>query len=125
IHLREEIARLVGGESTSLDAIQRLCERGRAWGYQPEKDRLEKTLAEALLQTLEEIQPQADLTPITVPADGLLSPAALLGLVPDLWQVQNRFLKAYLWLAESQVVDAPLQVAFAKLARDLKISQSP
>ncbi len=53
--LRDEIARLVRGEAASLDAIERLSERGRAWGYQPERDLLEKTLSESLLQTLEEL----------------------------------------------------------------------
>ena len=66
LHLRDEIARLVRGEAASLEAIERLCERGRAWGYQPERDLLEKTLAESLLQTLEELRPDADLTDITV-----------------------------------------------------------
>ena len=47
-HLRDEIARLVRGEVASLDAIERLSERGRAWGYQPERDLLEKTLAELI-----------------------------------------------------------------------------
>ena len=49
--------------------------------------------------------------------------ARLLGLEPDLWQVQNRFLNAYSRLAESQVLDAALRAAFAKLAAGLKVSQ--
>ena len=94
-HLRDEIARLVRGEAASLDAIERLCERGRAWGYQPERDLLEKTLAESLLQTLDEIHADADLTGITARAEQLLAAASLLGLEPDLWQVQNRLLNAF------------------------------
>jgi alpha-amylase/alpha-mannosidase (GH57 family) len=123
-HLRDEIARLVSGEAASLDAIERLCERGRAWGYQPEHDLLEKTLAESLLQTLEELQPDADLTAVTARAERLLAAARLLGLEPDLWQVQNRFLNAFARLTESQVLDAPLHAVFAQLAAGLKVSQN-
>jgi hypothetical protein len=123
LHLRDEISRLVRGEAASLDAIERLWERGRAWGYHPEKDLLEKTLAESLLQTLGEIQPDADLCGITSRAERLLATAALLELEPDLWQVQNRFLNAYAQLGESQVLDGPLHEAFANLAAGLKVSQ--
>ena len=42
IHLRDEIGRLVRGEADSLDGIEHLVERGRAWGYRPERDVLEK-----------------------------------------------------------------------------------
>ena len=51
------------------------------------------------------------------------SPGFLPTVVPDLWQVQNRFLNAYSRLAESQVMDAALRAAFAKLAAGLKVSQ--
>jgi Domain of unknown function (DUF3536) len=122
-HLRDEISRLVGGEAASLEAIERLCERGRAWGYQPERDVLEKTLSESLLQTLGEIDPAADLAEITSRADHLLAAAALLGLEPDLWQVQNRFFNAYAGLTESGVMDGPLHGVFARLAGRLKIGR--
>ncbi len=121
--LRDEIARLVRGEPASLDAVERLCERGRAWGYQPERDLLEKTLSESLLETLEELRGDADLTAITSRAEQLLGAAALLGLEPDLWQVQNRLLNAFSHLTESQVMDAPLHAAFDKLALGLKVNQ--
>jgi alpha-amylase/alpha-mannosidase (GH57 family) len=121
--LRVEIARLVRGEVASLDAIERLCERGRAWGYQPERDLLEKTLSESLLRTLEEIHPGADLTGIITRAEQLLFAAGLLGLEPDFWQVQNCLLNAFSRLTESQAMDAPLHAAFAKLADGLKVSQ--
>jgi hypothetical protein len=123
LHLRDQIARLVRGEAASLDAIERLCERGRAWNYQPERDLLEKTLSESLLQILEELDPHADGADITARADRLLAAVALLGLEPDLWQVQNRFLNAYARLTESQVRDATLHAAFVKLALGLKVGQ--
>ncbi len=122
-HLRDAIARLVHGEAGALEAIERLRARGRAWGYQPERDLLEKTLAESLLRTLEEIDPAADLPGITARAEQLLAAAALLGLEPDLWQVQNRFLGAYARLAESGIMDAALRAAFEKLAVGLKVSR--
>jgi alpha-amylase/alpha-mannosidase (GH57 family) len=121
--LRDEIARLVRGEAASVDAIERLCERGRAWGYQPERDLLEKTLSESLLQTLEELHADADLTAITSRAEQLLAAATLLGLEPNLWQVQNRLLNAFTRLTESRVMDAPLHAAFDKLALGLKVNQ--
>jgi alpha-amylase/alpha-mannosidase (GH57 family) len=123
VHLRDEISRLVRGESGSLDAIERLWERGRGWGYRPEKDLLEKTLSESLLQTLEEIHQEADLTGITSRVERLLAAAALLELEPDLWLVQNRFLNAYTTLTESGVMDASLHHTFARLASGLRVSQ--
>ncbi|MHB1561257.1 MAG: DUF3536 domain-containing protein [Isosphaeraceae bacterium] len=122
-HLRDEIARLVGGEAASLDALVRLCDRGRAWGYQPERALLEKTLADSLLQTLAEIDPEADLPGITARAENLLRAAALLGLEPDTWQVQNRLIDAYAGLAGSGVMDAALEEAFVNLAERLKVSR--
>jgi hypothetical protein len=122
-HLRDEIARVVRGETASLEAIERLRDRGRAWGYQPERDLLEKTLSESLLRTLEEIEPGADVPGITARAEQLLAAAALIGLEPDLWQVQNRFLGAYARLGESGIMDAALRAAFEKLAVGLKVSR--
>jgi hypothetical protein len=123
LQLRDQIARLVRGEAASLDAIERLCERGRAWNYQPEHDLLEKTLSESLLLTLEELDSHADVADITSRADRLLAAVALLGLEPDLWQVQNRLLNAYTRLTESRLMDAALHAAFVKLAIGLKVSQ--
>ncbi len=122
-HIRDEIGRLVGGEAASLDAIERLRDRGRAWGYQPERALLEKTLAESLLQTLDSINPSADLSGITARADSLLRTVALLGLKPDIWRVQNRLISAYARLGESGVMDATLEAAFVNLAERLKVSR--
>jgi alpha-amylase/alpha-mannosidase (GH57 family) len=122
-HLREEIARIVRGEAASAEAIEHLRDRGRAWGYQPERNVLERSLAESLLRTLEEIRPDADLPGITARAEQLLAASSLLGLAPDLWQVQNRFLSAYVGLSESGIMDAALHATFVKLAFDLKVSQ--
>jgi alpha-amylase/alpha-mannosidase (GH57 family) len=122
-HIGDEIARIVRGETASAEAIERLRDRGRAWGYHPERDLLEKTLAESLLRTLEEIQPEADLAGITARAEQLLATSSVLGLAPDLWQAQNRFLSAYVHLAESGVMDGALHAMFVKLAVGLKVSE--
>jgi alpha-amylase/alpha-mannosidase (GH57 family) len=122
-HLRDEIERVVRGESASLEVIERLRDRGRSWGYQPERDLLEKTLAEALLRTLGEIEPDADLAGITARAEQLLTAAALIGVEPDLWQVQNRFLEGYSRLAESGIMDAALHATFVRLALGLKVGE--
>jgi hypothetical protein len=122
-HLRDEIARIVRGEATSADEVERLRDRGRAWGYQPERHVLEKSLAESLLRTLEEIRPDADLPGITARAEQLLAASSLLGLTPDLWQVQNRLLSAYVRLAESGIMDAALHATFVKLTAGLKVSE--
>jgi hypothetical protein len=122
-HLRDEIERVVRGESASLEAIGRLRDRGRAWGYQPERELLEKTLADSLLRTLGEIEPGADLAGITSRAERLLAAAALIGIEPDLWQAQNRFLEAYSRLAESCIMDAALHATFAKLAVGLRVGE--
>ena len=123
-HLRDEIARLVRGEAGTLEAIERLCERRRAWDYQPEREILEKTLAESMLKTLAEIEPGAELAGITSRADQLLGAAALLGLEPEIWKVQNRLIGAYTRLTESGVMDAPLETAFANLAARLKVDRA-
>ncbi len=46
-HLGAEIGRLVRGEVASLDGIEQFVERGRAWGYRPDRDTLANSLAEA------------------------------------------------------------------------------
>jgi hypothetical protein len=123
-HLRDEIGRVVRGETAPLEAIGRLRDRGRAWGYKPERAVLEKTLAEAMLRTLGEIEPGADLSGITSRAEQLLKAAELIGVEPDLWQVQNRFLGAYARLAESGVMDAALHATFVRLAAGLKVGEA-
>lgn len=120
-HLHREIARLEvqGG----LESIRVLYERGRAWDYLPERDLLEKRLSEALQRTLEQIAPHADLSALTARAGHLLDAAALLGITPDLWQVQNRLLDAYTQLSASGVMNHRFQKVFAHLADQLHLSQ--
>jgi Domain of unknown function (DUF3536) len=123
-HLEEEIARLQRGDETSLSGLEQLHERGRAWGYKPETSKLEKIVAESLERTLEGILPEADLPVITARAGLLLNASALLGIKPDLWEVQNAFLGAYLKLADTTAMDASLRETFAALATRLDVSPS-
>lgn len=122
IHLADAIGGLARGEVSSLDMIDRLCERGTAWGYQPERGLLEKRLAESLARALDEIRPEADLAEITSRAELLLAACTRLGIAPDLWQVQNRLLDAFVRLKESGLMDDRLRETFAKLAVGLRVN---
>ena len=66
----------------------------------------------------------ADLAAITTRAQLLLDAASLLGIKPDLWQVQNALLGSFLKLADTSYKDAPPRDAFAALASRLNVSPS-
>jgi alpha-amylase/alpha-mannosidase (GH57 family) len=121
LHLVQELARLES--DGSLERIHSFYERGKTWGYQPERDLLTRTLAEALQQTLGEIGPIADLPSLAERAGQLLDAASLLGVSLDLWQVQNQLLDAYIQLSDSGVLNQPLRDVFAQLATKLNIRQ--
>ncbi len=123
-HLEEQIARIERGEETTLGGIEHLHERGKAWGYLPETTILEKIVAEAMKRTLGRIEPEADLAAITARVGLLLDTCALLGVKPDIWQVQNQFLSAFLDLSLSAAMNAPLRETFATLATRLNVSPS-
>ncbi len=121
LKLWEELARLeVGGD---LARVQALYERGKGWGYQPERELLGKVLSETLERTLDGLDPEADLPALTAHASQLLDAAALLGISLDLWRVQNRLLVAYVELADSEAMTDPLRSVFANLAVKLNLSQ--
>ncbi len=122
-HLLDEIGRIARGEPGAAEAIGRLCDRGRAWGHRPGRELIEKTLAEAMIRTLDEIEPNADLPGITTRAEQLLAAADRIGVEPDLWQAQNRFLGAYTRLAGSGAMDPSLRSAFGRLAVGLKVGE--
>jgi alpha-amylase/alpha-mannosidase (GH57 family) len=123
IHLAAEIGRLARGEAISLHAIEHLRERGIAWGYQPERGVLEKTLAESLAQTLGSVRPDTDVVELLARAELLLATSTSLELTPDLWRVQNEFLSAYLRLAEFGAMHPGLHRNFETLAAGLKVSR--
>jgi alpha-amylase/alpha-mannosidase (GH57 family) len=121
LRLRYEITQIE--REGNLDAVRALHERGKAWGYQPERESLSKALTEALQRTLGRIDPAADLAEITVRAGLLLDAAAMLGVTPDLWQVQNQLLDAYAHHARAGSAGESLRQAFAPLAAKLNVSQ--
>lgn len=108
----------------TLARIQGIYERGRTWGYQPEREPLEQTISQALERILRALAPDADLAAIVAHAALLLDAATFLGLNPDLWQVQNQLLDAYVQLTDSGAMNQPLQNVFASLAVKLNMSQN-
>ena len=123
-HLREQIDWLETGEESSLARVEHLCDRGRSWGYLPERERLGKALSEGLQRTLRGINDGSELVTVASRVELLLDAAALLGIKPDLWQVQNQFLDAFLRLSNDGEMDAMVRDIFAKLAGRLEVSPS-
>ncbi len=123
-HLRQQIDWLETGEETSLVHVEHLCDRGRGWGYLPERETLGKDLSEGLQRVLRGIQDGSDLVTVAGRVGLLLDAAATLGIKPDLWQVQNQFLDAFGRLSDAGELDAPLRDIFAKLASRLDVSES-
>ena len=109
--------------TASLARIRSLCERGKTWGYQPERELLAKALSEALRRTLGRLDPDADLPALAARADQLLDAASLLGSALDLWQVQNQLLDSYSQLAESGAMTEAMHDHLAKLAAKLNLSR--
>jgi alpha-amylase/alpha-mannosidase (GH57 family) len=121
LKLHEELA---GFDSDgSLARIQGLYERGRTWGYTPERDLLGKAAADALEKTLGGLSPDADLNALVQQADAILDAASQLGIAPDLWPLQNQLLDAYAHLSDAAAMSRPLGEVFSGLA--LKLGMSP
>jgi alpha-amylase/alpha-mannosidase (GH57 family) len=119
-NLREEITRVQG--DGQLERLRRLLERGRAWGYQPEREVLARALAEALQGVLEEVKPGADLPAVVQRAVGLLEASGLLGVSADLWGPQNQLLDAYARLASCGGPEPGLRASLVALAEKLNIA---
>jgi alpha-amylase/alpha-mannosidase (GH57 family) len=121
LHLTENLGRL--DSDGSLERIQNFYERGKSWGYQPERDLLTRTLAEALEKTLGAIGPNADLPTLAKRAGQLLAAADLLGITLDLWKVQNQLLDAFLQISGAGALSQPLGDVFLELADKLNVSR--
>ncbi|MBI1915079.1 MAG: DUF3536 domain-containing protein [Planctomycetes bacterium] len=119
-HLHEEIGAL--RTAGSLARLRALLERGRAWGYQPERDVLGKALGEAIQRVLREAVAEDAVAGAAERAGLLLDAAGLLGVRPDLWQAQNQLLDAHARLAQGGVLDPRLRDALFALADRLEIS---
>ena len=119
LKLREELARLeVGGD---LSVVQSLYERGKTWGYQPERELLGKALSEALERTVDGLAAEADLPALAAHAELLLEAAALIGIPLDLWRVQNRLLDAYGPLSDAHALTEPFRDVCVQLAEKLNL----
>jgi alpha-amylase/alpha-mannosidase (GH57 family) len=122
LQLREELGRLeVDG---GLSHIQSLVERGSAWGYEAEKETLEKTLSEALRRILSKLSADSDFAELFVQASQILDAASLTSVSVDLWQLQNQLLDLYVQLTDSGTMTEPLANVLNELAPKLKISPS-
>jgi alpha-amylase/alpha-mannosidase (GH57 family) len=118
-HLLEEIKGLE--TDGHPDRLRALAERGRAWGYQPEREVLAKALAESLQGLLRGLDAHTDLPGVIAKAGQLLDAAALLGVRLDPWQAQNQLLDAYARLAGTAGLPEGLRELFATLAHKLII----
>jgi alpha-amylase/alpha-mannosidase (GH57 family) len=119
-HLREEIARLRA--EGSLERFRRLLERGKSWGYQPEREILARELADALGEVLQEIGPEADLAGVLRRAGQLLEAASLLGVSLDLWRAQNQLLDARARLTAGGGLDPALRGPLLALGDKLNLA---
>ncbi len=119
-HLREAIGALAGGGS--LQVVRSLFERGRAWGYQPERERLGRNMSELLRVVLNEIEPAADLPDAVARAGALLDAAGLLGMPLDLWQAQNRLLDACARLSVAGSLPPGIRTLFEALAVKMNLN---
>ncbi len=117
--LREELAQL---ETDGVSRVRSLYERGKAWGYQPERELLAKTVSEELRGLLSEINPSSDLTALAAQAIHLLDAAALLELHVDVWPVQQQLLDAFGHLTAAGPLEPPVRDAFNRLADRLNLN---
>jgi hypothetical protein len=109
------------GDGDSLARIKQLQERGRAWGYQPDRATLGAALTGKLLEVLRQLDPSSDFPALTANAGHLVEAASLLGIALDLWQAQNRLLDAYAQMEAAGTLSQPLREAVSQLAGRLNI----
>jgi hypothetical protein len=116
----QQIMEPANGEA--LAKIKGLLDRGRIWGYQPDKEEFRQALRRKLRTVLEAIRSDADLPTVTAQAGQLLDTAALLGVTLDLWQPQNQLLEAFDAMEASKSITPAVREALGRLAERLSIS---
>jgi alpha-amylase/alpha-mannosidase (GH57 family) len=107
-------------------AVERLrgeVERASLWGYRPDRQLLQKELAELVDGVMSQLGGTADLPALTSQAARLLEAARLLGVPLDLWQAQNHLLDAYRRLLDGGALNGAIHAAFLRLADRLGISR--
>ena len=93
-HLEAEITRLERGDETSLAGFEHLHERGKAWGYQARDEHSRKDRRRVPPAHPGRDPPGRRTAGHHRPrSSSLLDASSLLGIKPDLWQVQNAFLE--------------------------------
>jgi alpha-amylase/alpha-mannosidase (GH57 family) len=107
----------------SLNRIGNLIVRGKAWGYQPDRETLGRALANELKTVLSELHPLSDLPALTAHAARVLDAASLLRIPIELWEAQNHLLDAYSQMQAAGSLSDPLRQAFLQLADRLNMSQ--
>lgn len=121
-NLRAEIAALEDDGNPAR--VRALWERGRAWGYQPERDVLGKTIAQALRRLLHEVTPTSDLPAVVRRAGHLLDAADLLGVPTNIWRVQNQLIEASARLEGADALPAERRALLAALASRVNVSEA-
>jgi alpha-amylase/alpha-mannosidase (GH57 family) len=119
-HLRSDIAALAGGGD--LQHLTSLYERGRGWGYQPERELVGRTISDLLLHVLSSISPAADVPDAVARASMLLDAATVLEIKLDLWPIQNRLLDTCARLREAGALPPNLHELFGTLAVKMNVS---
>jgi alpha-amylase/alpha-mannosidase (GH57 family) len=118
--LQEEIARLETDGDVSR--IRLLLERGRAWGYQPEREMLRSRLGEQMQRLVDAIAASPDLPQVAERVSRLLDVAGPLDVHLDLWQAQNRLINAYGQLSSAGGLTPALREMLERLAGRLNMN---
>lgn len=119
-YLRETLGAL--DEEGSMARLHGAIERGKAWGYQPDRALLEKRLSESLSRTLQGLG-TAELPTLARQASQILDAAEMLGLSPDIWLAQNQLLDSFGQLSAADGMSTALRDVFDGLADRLKIKK--
>ena len=120
--LLQEILHLDSAENVTR--TKNLIDRGKLWGYQPDREVLGTALAAELKAVLNEVNPSSDLPALTAHVGRLLDTASLLGIGLDLWQGQNQLLDAYTDMQGTGTLSEASREAFTHLVDRLRINQS-
>ncbi len=105
-----------------LNRVRDLYERGKVWGYQPDRESFAKVLTNRLRSMLSDVKPEADLPALTAKAGEVLDAAGLLEIALPLWEQQNQLLQVFADLKAKGAVTQPLHEEFVKLAARLNLS---
>lgn len=118
--LQQEIARLES--DGDIKRVRHLLERGKAWGYQPDREMLNHELGSQLQRLVDAIAAGPELPQVAERVSRLLDVAGLLNVHLDLWQAQNRLLNVYGQMASSGTMSEALKASLVGLAGRLNMT---